>query len=234
MLDGAQNNDVYSNAPSPLPNPDALQEFSVQTNNFSAEFGRQSGGVVNAITKAGTNQLHGSAFEFLRNQAFNAANYFSPIVNGAKRQDGLKRNQFGGTLGGPVVIPKVYDGHDKTFFFFSYQSTSSSARPPRCAGRTYGGAEERRFSCPASRKPSADPETGQPFPGNIIPSARINPVSRAVLSSSRARRRATRSLPLRRTTPTMIRCSLAGITRSPKATNYQAVTTGHGQANPPI
>src|SRR5919206_3704443 len=68
ILDGANNNDHYSNAPNPMPNPDALQEFSVQTNNFSAEFGRNSGAVVNAITKSGTNDLHGSAFEFVRNQ----------------------------------------------------------------------------------------------------------------------------------------------------------------------
>ena len=82
VLDGAQNNDHYSNAPNPMPNPDALQEFSVQTNNFSAEFGRQAGGVVNAITKSGTNELHGSAFEFVRNKAMNARPFFSPVVNG--------------------------------------------------------------------------------------------------------------------------------------------------------
>jgi hypothetical protein len=123
MLDGAQNNDHYSNAPNPMPNSDALQDFSVQTNNFSAEFGRHSGGMVNAVTKSGTNEIHGSAFEFVRNKAMNAVNFFSPVVNGAKLDDGLKRNQFGATLGGPVTIPKLYSGKDKTFFFFSYQGT---------------------------------------------------------------------------------------------------------------
>ena len=78
ILDGAQNNDHYSNAPNPMPNPDALNEFSVQTNNFSAEFGRQSGGIVNAVTKSGTNQFHGSGFWFVRNQAVNAANFLRP------------------------------------------------------------------------------------------------------------------------------------------------------------
>src|SRR5256885_16486329 len=92
VLDGANNNDHYTNAPNPMPNPDALQEFSVQTNNFSAEFGRNSGAVVNAITKSGTNELHGSSFEFVRNNALNATNFFSPIVNGKKQSDGLKRN----------------------------------------------------------------------------------------------------------------------------------------------
>ena len=75
ILDGAQNNDIYSNAPNPLPNPDALQEFSVQTNNFSAEFGRQSGGIVNAVTKSGSNEYHGTLFEYVRNNALNAANF---------------------------------------------------------------------------------------------------------------------------------------------------------------
>src|SRR5438045_1155185 len=80
ILDGAQNNDLYSNAPNPLPNPDALQEFSVQTNTFSAEFGRNIGGIVNAVTRSGTNDLHGSAFEYLRNTDLNAANFFAPIA----------------------------------------------------------------------------------------------------------------------------------------------------------
>ena len=79
VLDGAQNNDHYSNAPNPMPNPDALQEFSVQTNTFSAEFGRNVGGIVNAVTRSGTNDLHGSAFEYLRNTDLNAANFFAPI-----------------------------------------------------------------------------------------------------------------------------------------------------------
>src|SRR5690606_4204403 len=78
VLDGAQNNDHYSNAPSPMPNPDALAEFSVQTNNFSAEFGRNSGGVVNAVTKSGSNEFHGSAFGYLRHHSLNAGNFFAP------------------------------------------------------------------------------------------------------------------------------------------------------------
>lgn len=82
ILDGASNNDNYVNAPAPLPDPDALQEFSVQTNSFGAEFGRLPGGVVNAVTKSGTNQLHGSLFEYIRNNFFNAANHFSAVTNG--------------------------------------------------------------------------------------------------------------------------------------------------------
>ena len=91
FLDGASNQDPWTNVNNPFPNPDALEEFSVQTNNYSAEYGRASGAVVNIVTKSGTNQLHGSMFEFLRNGAMNARNFFAPVP------DHLKRNQFGGT-----------------------------------------------------------------------------------------------------------------------------------------
>ena len=110
-LDGAFHNDTYTNAGMAMPNPDALQEFSVQTNSFSAEFGRSAGAIVNAVTRSGTNEVHGSLFEFVRNEALNARNYFSTT------SDGLKRHQFGGTLGGPVYVPRLYDGRNRTFFF---------------------------------------------------------------------------------------------------------------------
>ena len=78
--------------------------------------------MVNIVTRSGGNQFHGSAFEYVRNRVFNAANYFS-YVNGVKTVDPLKRNQFGGTFGGPVIIPHLYNGGDKTFFFFGVQAT---------------------------------------------------------------------------------------------------------------
>jgi hypothetical protein len=129
ILDGASNNDNYTNAPNPFPDPDALREFSAQTNNFSAEFGRLPGGVFNAVTKSGTNQLRGSAFEYIRNNAFNSANHFAAVSNGHKTDDGLKRNQFGVTLGGPIVFPRIYDGRNRSFFFGSYQGTIVHQRP---------------------------------------------------------------------------------------------------------
>jgi hypothetical protein len=98
LLDGGNNVDEYTNVNAPFPMPDALQEFSVQTSNYSAEYGQNAGGVVNIITKSGGNQFHGDLFEYLRNRVFNAANYFS-YVNGVKTVDPLKRNQFGGTVG---------------------------------------------------------------------------------------------------------------------------------------
>ena len=177
VLDGAQNNDHYSNAPNPMPNPDALQEFSVQVNNFSAEFGRQAGGVVNAVTKSGTNQLHGSAFEFVRNNALNATNFFSPIVNGKKVTDGLKRNQFGATVGGPIWLPKLYDGHNKTFFFFSYQGTIEKRAPVATSIVVPTQAQRNGVFT----KTIKDPSTGLAYPNNTIPASQFNSLSQQVL-----------------------------------------------------
>ena len=121
LLDGGNNVDEYTNVNAPFPMPDAVQEFSVQTSNYSAEYGQNAGGVVNIITKSGGNRYHGDLFEYLRNRVFNAANYFS-YVNGVKTVDPLKRNQFGGTVGGPVAIPGLFHT-DHSFFFVGYQKT---------------------------------------------------------------------------------------------------------------
>jgi Carboxypeptidase regulatory-like domain len=121
MLDGGNNLDEYTNVNAPFPMPDAVQEFSVQTSNYNAEYGQNAGGVVNIITKSGTSQYHGDLFEYVRNRVFNAANYFS-YVNGVKTVDPLKRNQFGGTVGGPLSIPHLFHS-DKSFFFVGYQKT---------------------------------------------------------------------------------------------------------------
>ncbi len=143
QLDGGNNVDEYTNVNQPFPMPDALQEFSVQTSNYSAQYGQNAGGVVNVITKSGTNQFHGNAFEFLRNSAFNARPWH------AATKDQLKRNQFGGTFGGPLFLPRfgeggpaVYNGRNRTFFFGGYQQTIQrnvlagvSAIVPNAAGR---------------------------------------------------------------------------------------------------
>jgi hypothetical protein len=113
QLDGGNYIDEYTNVNQPFPFPDALLEFSVQTSNYSAEYGENAGGVVNVITKSGTNSFHGDAFEFVRNPIFNAQNFFATPTT----PDRIKRNQYGGTVGGPVI-------HDKTFFFVGYQRTA--------------------------------------------------------------------------------------------------------------
>jgi hypothetical protein len=180
VLDGAQNNDHYTNAPNPMPNPDALQEFSVQVNNFSAEFGRQSGGLVNAVTKSGTNQLHGSVFEFVRNHALNAANFFAPTVNGVRQDDGLKRHQFGGTLGGPIWIPKLYNGRSRSFFFFSYQGTLQR-RVPNATNVIVPTEAQRNGDFSSLGRPLRDPIRGGEYPNNRIPASDISPIARGVL-----------------------------------------------------
>ena len=123
MLDGGNNVDEYTNVNEPFPMPDALQEFSVETSNYNAQYGQNAGGVVNIITKSGTSKYHGDLFEFVRNGDLNAANYFTyNAALGRKVVDPLKRNQFGGTVGGPLNIPHLYHS-DKSFFFFGYQKT---------------------------------------------------------------------------------------------------------------
>src|SRR5437660_8348283 len=116
LLDGASHNDPYTNFNFPLPFPDALQEFKVETSSVPAQYGQHSGGAVNAVTKSGTNDFHGDAFEYVRNRIFNARNAFAP------ERDGLKRNQFGGVLGGPII-------KNKLFFFAGDQFTRTRSAP---------------------------------------------------------------------------------------------------------
>lgn len=119
LLDGGNNNNLLSNAAVLNPNPDAVAEFRVLESNYSAEYGRNAGGIVSVVTRSGTNSLHGTLYDYLRNEDLTANTFFNN-EQGIPRQV-LKRNQFGGTLGGPVVIPKVFNGRNKLFFFFAYQ-----------------------------------------------------------------------------------------------------------------
>jgi hypothetical protein len=121
-VNGVNNNLEVFGGVTVTPIPDAVEEFKLQTGDNSAEFGHSNGAVINAVVKSGTNQVHGDLFEYLRNEALNANDYFSNL-NGKPRQE-YRQNQFGGTIGGPVYIPKVYNGKDKTFFFFDYQRTN--------------------------------------------------------------------------------------------------------------
>jgi hypothetical protein len=116
MLDGANHNDPYTNYAQPIPFPDALQEFKVETSALPAQYGYHAAAAVNAVTKSGGNSFHGDAFEFFRNGDLNARNFFAPI------RDSLKRNQFGGTAGGPVR-------KNKLFFFLGYQGTTQRSNP---------------------------------------------------------------------------------------------------------
>src|SRR5262245_26919430 len=163
QLDGAGHNDTYLNVNLPFPNPDVIQEFNLQSSNFTAEYGNAAGGIVNIVTRSGSNEIHGSLFEFLRNGALNARNFFAP------KQDTLKRNQFGGSVGGPIV-------KNKLFYFGTYQGT-------RIRSTALGSvafvptAAEREGDFSALPRQLIDPVTKEPFLNNRIPSSRINPVS---------------------------------------------------------
>ncbi len=173
MLDGGDNTSPLRNYGNDVPNPDAIQEFRVITNNYGAEYGRTAGAVVNVITRSGTNQFHGTTFEYLRNRALNARNFFQtstlPLV----------QNQYGGTLGGPVI-------RNKTFFFGTYQGFKrrttdfrNSALVPTAAERT--GDFSRSLDRSGRPISVRDPRTNQPFPGNVIPPGRLSQVAQNFL-----------------------------------------------------
>jgi len=118
-LDGSPVNGSYINITALIPTQDSLQEFKVATNNLSPEYGRFAGGVVNFTTKSGSNDLHGTLWEYLRNKDLDANDFFD---NESGTQRGaFTQNQFGFNVGGPVFIPKIYNGKDKTFFFVDYE-----------------------------------------------------------------------------------------------------------------
>ncbi|MFN9460530.1 MAG: carboxypeptidase regulatory-like domain-containing protein, partial [Acidobacteriota bacterium] len=191
LLDGAPNTAASQNQPVVNANPDMVQEFKVETNSFSAEYGRAAGGVFNVVTKSGTNDLHFSAYEVLRNDKLNANDFFAN--RSGTRRAPFRFNQFGGTLGGPVVIPKLYNGRNRTFFFFNTEIvrfvqgiifTSVLPDSRHLTGdlsnaRLPDGRLVNIFD-PATTVPN--PAGGflrSPFPGNISPANRIDPVARA-------------------------------------------------------
>ena len=168
MLDGTTMIGAMGNVAQNLPSPDALQEFRLLTNTFSAEYGRAAGGVFLAITKSGTNEVHGSLWEFLRNDALNARNFFSA------GKPFLRQNQFGGSVGGPVVLPH-YNGKNRTFLFGSYQGLR--IRQQSIITTFPPSASELAGDFSGSTALVKDPTTGQPFPGNKIPTNRFDPLA---------------------------------------------------------
>jgi len=170
-LDGGTNMDDLVNENLDFPFPDAVQEFSAQTSNMGVEMGGLSGGALNVLTKSGTNNLHGNLFWFVRNTALNATNFFS------REQDQLKRNQFGFTVGGPVV-------KNKLFAFGGYQKLLIRQAPGNLRDLTLTAAE-RRGDFSAFNGPLYDPlNPGQRFPNNQIPSSRFSPAAVKLLSLS--------------------------------------------------
>jgi hypothetical protein len=162
-LNGLDNNNQLLSAPAFRPSVDAIQEFKILTGVFPAEYGRNSGSQVIVTTKSGTNAFHGTAFEFLRNQIFDAENFFNPANS---NKPTFKQNQFGGTLGGPIV-------HNKTFFFASYEGTRSTQEITALTNIPTPSMIAGNFL--STGKTVNDPTTGKPFPNDVIPSSRFNP-----------------------------------------------------------
>jgi hypothetical protein len=174
LLDGTDINESIDNLVGYSPNVDALQEVRVLTGNAGAEFGNANGAVVNMTLKSGTNEFHGNVFWFLSNDKLNANGFIRNRQN--QRRDAFKRNIFGGTFGGPII-------KEKTFFFMDYQGARQRTEGP--ASATVAPAEFRTGNLSRITTPIRDPQTGQPFPGNIIPQSRIvNPAARALFSNT--------------------------------------------------
>ena len=187
LLDGAPNTAPAQNQPVINANPDMVQEFKVETNNFSAEYGRAAGGVFNVVTRGGTNKINFSAYEFFRNDKLNANDWFANR-SGTKRAP-FRFNQFGGTIGGPVVIPKLYNGRNKTFFFanteivkFVQGITFTATLPdPRQLTGDFSQARLADGRAVTIYDPMGGTGfTRTPFAGNLIPGNRIDPVARNV------------------------------------------------------
>ena len=159
------------------PSVDAIAEFKLITNNYSAEYAHAMGGITSFTMKSGTNQIHGTAFEFLRNEKMDARGFF-PASRAPSKQ-----NEWGATIGGPVVLPKIYNGKDKTFFFASYQATLLRVIPAEVQ-RIVPTTLQRSGNFSQIARGLRDPLANAPFPGNVIPANRINPVSRFIVDSA--------------------------------------------------
>jgi hypothetical protein len=193
LFDGVTVNDTYGNIVALVPSPDAVSEFRVQTNNNSAEYGRFTGGVINIASKSGSNEFHGSVYEYLRNRSLNASNFFAN-ANGAGKP-AFTQNQFGASTGGPVR-------KDKTFFFFNYegfrqrqgqlflntvptaQMVTGDFSDYRNASNAVVPIYDPLTNCGQYANPACagtGPQRTQ-FPGNVIPASRINPVAAKFLA----------------------------------------------------
>jgi len=194
LIDGLSDNDQYFSTANNIPNSGAIQEFKVQNGLYSAEYG-QGSAQVNVAIKTGANQFHGSLYDYIQNDLFeptNPLNIWQNQVNGVPlpEKNPLKQNQYGFTLGGPIFAPKLYDGRNKTFFFFSYEAGrrreagSASALVPTLAERNGDFSDWRDANGnlvpiydPSTQVGDA-PATRQPFSGNQIPAGRVSAIAK--------------------------------------------------------
>lgn len=193
MLDGGNNVDEYTDVNGPFPFPDALQEFSIQTSNYNAEYGQNAGGVVNIVVKSGQDKYHGVLFEYLRNGYFNAASPFGYVQSSqtgaaVKTVDPLKRNQFGGTFSGPLAIPHLFKARN-TFFMFGYQKSLIRDETPNNAFVPTDAERAGDFSALLTVNPDnpigavekvKNPTTGAKYSGNQIDPSTFDPAAVAL------------------------------------------------------
>lgn len=192
-LDGVAVTEARVNTVPFTPSPEAIEEFKVQAGTYSAEYGTHSGAQLAIALKSGTNAFHGSVFEFVRNDKFDAQeyfqNYFNPPGSTPTPKNLLRQNQYGFLLSGPILIPKIYNGRNRTFFMFDFEAHRT--REPNQVGQALVPTEDfkngdlsallHRHDTSGNALPSIqviDPITGAPFPGNIIPDSRISPIAR--------------------------------------------------------
>lgn len=233
FLDGVSNAAAVHNEISVVPMADSVQEFRVETSGLKAEYGQTAGGAVNVVTKSGGNQFHGSLYEFLRNDSLDARNAFStqPDPRTGRIKQVLRYNQYGGTLGGPVWIPKLYNGRNRTFFFtgweqWKWRSTGAPQLGAVATALERTGDFTRTFDARGQRIPIYDPATTRPnpagsgfvrdlFPGNIVPSARFDQLAVRVLTYQ----------PLPNATPTDTFTNANNFISLAKSTSDQTVVT---------
>jgi len=191
MIDGATDTINYdTHAVGDIPGLDAVREFRIYTEAYSAEFGHTAGGVESFTIKSGTNDLHGGGWEYFRSDALDANGYNANTAGQSKPS--FTRNQFGFQAGGPVIIPKLYHGRSKTFFFFSYEELRDSTpgagfttTVPTALERT--GDFSKTFNTNGSQNVIYDPSSlangvRSPFPNNVVPATRLNPVGMALIA----------------------------------------------------
>jgi Carboxypeptidase regulatory-like domain len=198
LIDGASDTGTYNNQAGAIPQVDAVQEFKINTNPYDAELGHTGGGVISFTTRSGTNDFHGSLREFLQNAVLNANGFNANKAGTPRRQ--LQKNQFGFTVGGPLTIPKLYRGQNRTFYFFAYeglrQSSFSSFTGTVPTSAQMQGDFSHTFDSNGALKVIYDPSTTRldptapagttryirdPFPGNRIPANQINPIATNLL-----------------------------------------------------
>ncbi len=202
LLDGVNDLNTFLSSYNYAPIPDAISEFKVQTHNDDPQYGGVVGGIINVVSKTGTNAFHGSLWEYLRNEKLDANSYFNKDQTVVQRRNPIKQNQFGAALGGPISIPKLYNGKNRTFFFAAYEGyrfrgvsqLSQRSAPPSfrtgdfsllCPEGFVGGVcrnLDHQLFDPASSTPdpaNAGSYLRSPFANNLIPSTRFSPVALA-------------------------------------------------------